>query len=387
MPDEPHNPNAEAPRPSLRDVIEKSWDEVVENASDDEAPQEVDAEPQPRDALGRFATRPADAEPGEAAVRREPPSPDDDIEAPQPEPVTQPRQGVAATAPENWSAMDREAFAKQTPEGQAFLLRRHSEMESDYQRRVQANAQAADFMRSLEPIFADPLIRESIAQNGYTPLQAIGELFQFQRAAISPNYNDRVAMVGEVLRRTGLDPAVFVQNRGQQPALPEGVPDDPALRFVANKIADTANAVAQNDARLNALIEADRQRQFNEGRRVISWGIEQFAEERDKQGNLVHPYFDRVSSEIKQVYSINPTLPMGQAYEQACMLNPQVQAEIMQARIAQAVKAHTDQRAAQAARLNVRGRTAPVAAANGEDRPRSLRDVIDASFEKVGFPG
>src|SRR5262245_41743676 len=189
MPDEPNTNGAEAPRPTLRESIEKSWEQVVDNAPDESLPsqQPVDSEGQPRDEKGRWVTREG-YQPGEAAEpEKAPPSPERNIEAPQTEPATQPRQGEAAAAPENWSANDREMFAMQTPEGQAFLLRRQHEMESDYQRKVQANAEAANFAQAVAPVFSDPEIALSLRQFGVTPPQAIEQWGIFHKAMANPD--------------------------------------------------------------------------------------------------------------------------------------------------------------------------------------------------------
>jgi hypothetical protein len=155
--------STEPPAKSLREIAEESWDEVVEESSspdigDAGEQQPVDEGGVKRDALGRFA--PKGEEPGEAAPPEEP-SPEQ-ISAPQPETATQPHPGEAAAAPANWSAEDRATFAKLPQEGQAFLLRRHSEMESDYQRRVQATGVAAQFTEAVAPIFSDPTIQGSL---------------------------------------------------------------------------------------------------------------------------------------------------------------------------------------------------------------------------------
>ena len=83
MPDSDNSPNngaespTEAPRQSLRDAAEAAWNEVVEDApDDDDGSSEVDNSGQPRDEYGRFRSKGQD--PGVAAAP-EPPSPDDKI--------------------------------------------------------------------------------------------------------------------------------------------------------------------------------------------------------------------------------------------------------------------------------------------------------------------
>ena len=154
--------STEQDRPlSLREVAEAAYDEVERGADpdpDDDGQQEVDDGSVRRAARGRFA--PKGEEPGEAAAQ--PPSPDDKVQAPQSETVTQPQPGEAATAPANWSAQDRQTFEKLPPEGKAFLLRRHSEMEGDYQRRVQATGAAAQFGEAIAREFGDPIVQGSL---------------------------------------------------------------------------------------------------------------------------------------------------------------------------------------------------------------------------------
>src|SRR5262245_12119030 len=137
------------PRRSLRDTLEAAWEKVVEDAPDPQdpgspegspsaAPQDapVDSGTQPRDESGRWVKR--DAQQGEAAPppqQAERPAPKTSQQASEPHPAPG-QPGVAAQAPAHWNAADREMFGKASPDMQAWALRRHSEMESDYQRRV-----------------------------------------------------------------------------------------------------------------------------------------------------------------------------------------------------------------------------------------------------------
>src|SRR5262245_40567131 len=226
MPDEPNTNGAEAPRPTLRESIEKSWEQVVDSAPDESLPsqQPVDSEGQPRDEKGRWVAREG-YQPGEAAEpEKTPPSPETEI--PQAEPATQPRQGVAAAAPENWSAADREAFLSDDPERmRSFILRRHSEMESALQRNMQANAEAASFAQAVAPVFNDPEMALSLRQFGVTPAQAITEWSFFHKAMANPDLRIRQNAVMELMRRAQVDPAAFAPNRPEPVQLREGMAD------------------------------------------------------------------------------------------------------------------------------------------------------------------
>src|SRR4029077_12232042 len=133
MPDPDQTTNGATGPQSLREVAEAAYDEVTEiSESDGQEPvTEVDSGQgdRPRDKQGRWVRK--DGQPGEAAAET-PPSPEIDDSTQKaaqqhPAPVT----GVAAQPPSNWSAEDRANFEKLPPEGKAFLLKRHSEMEGD----------------------------------------------------------------------------------------------------------------------------------------------------------------------------------------------------------------------------------------------------------------
>ena len=84
-------------------------------------------------------------------------------------PRTAPRSNQA---PEHWSAEDKATFAKLPQEGQAFLLKRHGEMEAEFTRKSQASAGAVQFTQSLAPVFTDRRIQASLQQMGLNPTQA-----------------------------------------------------------------------------------------------------------------------------------------------------------------------------------------------------------------------
>src|SRR5262245_54218195 len=163
-PTTPTNGAAE-PQRTLRDIAEDAYDEVIDAAEQSEADEQSSDDGQPRDDRGRFVAK--NSQPGEAEAE-EPPSPD--VESQETAEHPAPATGEAAQPPSNWSAEDRASFSKLSPEGQEFLLRRHSEMEGDYQRRVQATAISNQFVQALTPVFNDPDIAESLRQTGRSPV-------------------------------------------------------------------------------------------------------------------------------------------------------------------------------------------------------------------------
>ncbi len=175
---------------SLREIAEAAYDEVIDTSEDVPEGDTSGQNERTRDNLGRFI-----AKPGEAADEQKSTQPGlDEQAAPQPADQQTPHpapkdndQGSSSEAPQNWKAEHRLMFSKQTPEAQKFLLDRHSELEGDYQRKVQATAQAAGFVHQLAPIFSDPVIAGSLQQSGLSPSDAIREWGAMHRRAMSPN--------------------------------------------------------------------------------------------------------------------------------------------------------------------------------------------------------
>jgi hypothetical protein len=388
----PSRPNgAEPPEAakSLRDMAEEAYDEVLDANPEEpgEGPQ-VDDGARPRDAQGRFTAKQPAEETGEAAGE-EPTQPRQEIPGQQPQQPTQPPQGASSEAPANWPAADREAFAKLAPEGQQFLLRRHSEMEGDYQRRVQATAAATQFTQSLGPIFNDPVIAASLRHNNLTAFDAIREWASMHRRASSPNVQDRYELWQEIGQRLGMDPAALGQSRSaQQP--PNGLTEkelaDPAIRYFADHVSRTVQDVQALRGQIIAMQNAAAEKANAEAMKVTRWGVDGFAEEKGQDGRLLRPDFDTVLPQIIELFEANPQRDLREAYEQARWLNPQTRQALIAAERTTATRQITDQRARQAVRGNVRGLTSPVSKPPSDPgRPRSLRDTLEETADEVGF--
>jgi hypothetical protein len=393
---QPNGSTEAEPKLTLREAAEAAWDEVVENAPDDDdeaaSAEPVDDGGQPRDAKGRFAARSPAEEPGEAEGE-EPTQPREESTAPQPDGQTQPQPGVAAEAPANWTAEQRSMFAKLPDEAKAFVLERHGAMEGDYQRRVQSLVPATQFVQQLAPVFNDPVIAGSLQQNGLSPSQAIQEWAAMHRRAVGPDIQDRMLLLSQLAQRMGinLNPAASGVNppTGQRP--PGLTPQelaDPAIRWFADNLGQTSNAVVALRNELNSMRQNEANRQNVEAFRVTQWGINNFADEVGQDGKRLRPYFDdpQVMQVMIDLYRANPQRDLAETYNSAIWMVPHVRTAMQQAETARAQAQRDASRAAQAARSNVRGRTSPVTAPNGADQePRGLRATLEATADDLGI--
>lgn len=389
MSDQGQPPNGAAPpepKQSLRDIAEAAYDEVVEQADSEDTGEQPPAEPvsgeRQRDERGRFVAR--TPEEGEAAAET-PPSPSQVTQEPeQPHPAPeQPAPGVAAQAPANWSAEDRANFEKLPPEGKNFLLKRHSEMEGDYQRRVQAATYSNQFVNAVAPVFDDPVIVDSLRSRNQTPIDAVYEWASIARRAANQDDNARIELLFELADRMQLDPAV-VFGRINSGAMPPSFTPEEMANPAVKKFADHFGFLNEQLRAANAALANFTQTQTKTavaGRRAE---IDSFANAKNADGSPAHPYFDAVLPIVMEHFKASPNATIEQCYNAA--IQPLLQP--MQA----ALKADEERRqnlarAQAATRSNVRGITAPVAKPAAAEGKRSLRDTLEATADEVGFNG
>lgn len=376
--------------PSLREVAEASWDEVMAAADEgDQDTTQVDDGGPLRDARGRFASK--EGEPGEA---EQPTAPSPDQQTPEAPDAAKPVDPALGSnqPPQHWSEQDRQMFGRLPEEGQAFLLRRHTEMERDYQSKAQANATAVQFTDAVGQMFQDPVLQHSVQQSGLSPFDMIQTLLGMQRRGMHPDPREKMGLLVDIARNIGLDPAaVFATSQpgttGPTPQLSEADLKDPAIKFFADHLGRTSSELQGLRNQLQSMQRQGHEAAQAEAFRVTKWGIDSFAEAKDAQGNLLHPHFDAVLPQVIELFRANPKRDLKEAYETAIWMSPQTRGAIQQAEAARAAQDQANRRAAQAARSNLRGRTQPVAKPNGagDGEPRTLRQVIEASADEIGF--
>jgi hypothetical protein len=390
VPAEPVDPPAAAPL-SLREVAENAYDEVIDAPEPEAGSEPAGQDGRTRDSLGRFAPKTTtEAKPGEAAEPPAPPSPDKEQLASPQDPAHPAPQGRSSEPPANWSAADRELFAKQTPEAKEFLLRRHSEMEGDYQRRVTATASATQFTQAVAPIFNDPVIAGSLQQSNLSPFDAIREWASMHKRAMSPDARDRAQLWHEIGTRLGLDPAAVYGQSQSGPAagngqLSEADLKDPAIRYFADHVGRTVQEVQALRGQIVAMQRMESEKANAEAVKVTRWGIDSFAEEKDAQGNLVRPDFDAVLPQIIELFNANPNRDLREAYETARWMSPQTRSGLIAAERTAVQRQFANDRAKAAVRGNARGVTSPVSRPPNAGKGQSLRDTLEATADEIGL--
>jgi len=363
---------AEAPQ-SIREVAEAAYDEVT--SPDYEAPESGVA----RDERGRFA--PKEARSGEAEDEA-PPSPE--VKAETPEPPDPAREGNRP--PDHWSAEDRAVFAKLPPDAQSMLQRRYSEMEADYTRKSQANASAVQAVNQLAPVFNDPDISRSLQEWNMSPIAAVQQWASFHKRAVSADPRERGGLLIDLATQMGFDPAkVFAANRPPEPVLPPGVKDDPAVRYLANQYGQTASEIQALRNQVQGIQQAERQKYEQESLKVTRWSIDKYADEKGPDGKALRPDFDEHLPYILELYKADPERDLAEAYDTARRMNPKTFEQMVAAERARVHSQQSVSKAQAANRGNLRGMTAPVSKPTAKTGNGSLRDILEASADEVGF--
>lgn len=274
-------------------------------------------------------------------------------------------------APQHWPAQARELFAKQPKEVQSWVLERHKAMEADYTRKMQDLSGTRRVKEQLDEIFGP--MRDELYRNGLDEITAVRELVGWH------NYVQQkpVEAFQRLAQRYGIDLAQLASGNGQQAQLP------PEFNQVSQR-------VSQIDQQLRSYLSAQQDQQF----RANLSQIEQFAQEKDAQGQLLRPYFDEVSADVADLIRAAKArgleMTLQEAHDRAIYANPQVRAKVLAAQDAQRrVKDEAERKAkADAARKaaagNVTGQGAATkVVANTDSIGADLRAAFDAAEGRV----
>lgn len=260
------------------------------------------------------------------------------VEKPIEAPAEEVKPVVAPTTepPANWSAEDKAKFKTLPPDGQDFLLRRHSAMEADYTRKTQ---DIAAFRKDFEPVkqMFDPH-KEDLARAGYTPATLVQAWYNVERELQAGR---GVGIVKSLVDGYKLDRQEVARALGLvAPSAAPGVDSPPAPEGTSAALPPELQArLSQYD---QFIAQQQRQQQEQQAatqreaqNRVMST-IDQFRGAKDASGNLSHPHFEEVEDHMTRLIiaartSGSPVPPLDEIYEQAVWANPSTRARALEA--------------------------------------------------------
>jgi hypothetical protein len=350
---------------SLDAVMEAAWNETM-----GEATKEMPID------LSHLSGEPAPApvEPTPAPV-----TPPVDTPATEPveptAPVVENTQPAEPVVPQHWSETDKATFTKLDKEGQTFLLRRHKEMEADYTRKTQENAETIKLGTAVSRAI-DPSIQAELRSTGVTHDQFVENLVAFHRMSKT----DPVGLIKHLTGILGVDPVSLAPPMGS-------TPPQPAI----------ADPIAQRFQALESFVETEQRTRQQAAQESASKTIEQVSTEKNEDGTLVRPHFDKVKTTMARLMSVDPDMDLPTAYDVAVYRDPELRPSLMQ-RVASPVaatpstapvtldmeKIRKGEQAANAAKNVIRGNgtAAPAPAKPGK---MSLADALNSAANEVGL--
>lgn len=182
-------------------------------------------------------------------------------------------------APPEWSESAKQAFAKAPREVQEQLLERSKEMQADYTRKTQETAKLRKHYEAVDQVIAPHA--EYLARQGKSPAEAVDALMRAQIALDK----DPASVILHLAQERGLNLAQLAQIQSQSSAQVS----HPAIQQLSTELAKVQQQLAQQqDAEV-----------LNESLLTI----QEFAGEKDANGNPLRPHFEEVRPYLSGIIS------------------------------------------------------------------------------------
>lgn len=248
-------------------------------------------------------------------------------------------------------------------EGKEKFIAQVKSLESGYNKKFQETAEARKFHERLSPVLQR--YERDLALRGIQPEQAIQTLFEAQRVLDT----DPVRGLAWLLKSYGgQNPKALLDQLNKQFGGDEEDYSDPQFRTLEEKINKIEGTLTQKERQESQNQKAQAQAQ-----------IEAFKNEKDSGGELKHPHFEEVKTQMGALMQADPKLTLEEAYNKAIRLSDEhYQAELEKARQA-AIKAQEEARkkAVQKSKAASRNASSPKTPPSDEgDFPKDLRTHV-----------
>ncbi len=236
-----------------------------------------------------------------------------------------------------------------------FTERRYKEMESGVNKKFQANAHntriAEQLTQSFEPF------KQELDLAGQDELSAIKQMAATHRMLrenpvegmlkVMSHYGvDARSAMGAIQKASGIDP-IDIETEETNPQM---------------------QAVLSNLDSMQTQLKQMRGTQTTVSEEQIASHVKTFSEDKDSEGNLTHPRFDELSDAMAIEINAGTAKTIEEAYKRASMLNPP-EKKMVRKSVKQAKKA---------------AKGVKSSAGDNGSTPRTLRQELEAQFEKMG---
>jgi hypothetical protein len=347
--------------------------------------------------------KPGEGAPGEPTT---PPAPEDDAAK---RAAAGARPGGTAEAPAHWSDADKAQFNALPEPARGPFLDLYKRMESGFTPKLQRGAQLERDYGELDRLVFTPEQRQIVAARRLTPVQLINSWADVERGLGGQNAVLKNQIVARIIHGYGVDPAavaeILHQLRGFAPAAGgdqawmSGAGGNGAAPPAANQTGVDPVLQQRLQALENRTQQAEAER-IAAAQRAAGEQIQNFANEKDGEGQLTHPFFAELEAEMTSLAhferSQGRTPVLQDLYDRALWANPSTrEKQLALQQQAEAKRAAEERRAkaeqARRAGSSVTGAPSPGQAAS-TPADMSLRDTIKANMagsvrQTSGGPG
>jgi hypothetical protein len=300
-----------------------------------------------------------------------------------------------------WKAADQAMFRQQSPEAQAFLMRRHKEMTADYTKKLQDISRLKTDYEPVDKLF-EPY-RDVMKQKGFTASSLIESWANVEKKLASGEQG-ALEVIGGLINGYKVPREKIAELIGIRP---QGTETRPAEQKTAEPTEAQAAPVALPPEIMQVLKEIPNikqavsgltaaQRQAHQAA-VTAAGekamrdIEAFKSETDAKGTLLRPHFEEVEQDMLRLANAaiaakEPVPTLAALYETAVWANPSTREKVLAAKEQAEQQARADQAKTKAAAAKKAAVSVTGAPGSGQASPirgtpeRSLRDEIEAQL-------
>ena len=345
---------------TLDEIMAASWDETM--GETDELKDEYQHLGQPND-----PDEPEEESEDKDEDKTE--SDSDDVDT-QEEPVDeltddteQEQEETSLVAPDHWSKEDRKMFENLNDGAKEFLLRRHKQMEGDYTRKTQENAEAVKVGKLIDEGL-DPTIKADLVRLGVDNENYVRQMMNWHTMSVK----DPVGFVRAMVQQLRLDPAQVFNGTGAEKPQSEEKLDPTAQRL---------QAIEQH-------LQGDQRQRMAAVVQQQQAAVQQFAEAKDDQGNLLHPHFETVRKDMAIFVRADPNMTIEDAYNVAVYRNPELRSTLKPMPQSNETSERT-KKALRAKRSNVKSRGPGSVSIPKDDKPMSLQAAMMSAADEVGL--
>lgn len=277
----------------------------------------------------------------------------------------------AAEPPSDFTADEKEAFSKLTPEAQALV--------ASYSNRSQVSrtttAKELDGLKKQYGPIGDVLkpYEQLIKQAGTTADKVVGGLLPYYHRLVTGDDKTKRETIEFLAQQFGVEMGAPKQPEQTTEQQQEFV--DPDIKALKDEIARLEGLVTKTSKTIEDRDRMTEQQRLSEAQAQI----DAFRNEKDEKGNLKRPHYEKLEDSMLALMQGKLAKTLEEAYVKAARLDPDIQALEEKAK-ADAKRAEDAKKAADAKKAsaaNRRGDGAPGKQAEAMDIPDAVRAAYD----------